>query len=54
MMLRNDLCMLCVILEEHGSHKIWLHVVHFRTVWFGAVQFSASYTNLRQLHILQI
>ena len=26
---------------------VWLRIVHFRVIWFGVVQFSASYTNLR-------
>jgi len=26
---------------------VWLHIVQFRVICFGVVQFSASYANLR-------
>jgi hypothetical protein len=32
---------------------VWLGMVWFRAIWFGTVQFSASYENLRQPHILK-
>jgi len=26
---------------------VWLRMVRFTVIWFGALQFGASYTNLR-------
>jgi hypothetical protein len=33
--------------------SVWLHMVRFRAIHFGAVRFSASYANLRQPHIFK-
>jgi hypothetical protein len=32
---------------------VWLHVVRFRAIPFGAVRFSASFANLKLPHILK-
>ena len=32
---------------------IWLSLVLFIEIWFGAIQFSASYATLRWLHIFK-
>jgi hypothetical protein len=32
---------------------VFLRTLHFREIWFGTVQFSASYTNLGQPHIFK-
>jgi len=31
----------------------FLRMLHFREIWFGMAQFSASYTNLGQPHIFK-
>ena len=32
---------------------VWLHMVQFRVIRFGMVQFGASYMNLRQPHLFK-
>jgi hypothetical protein len=34
--------------------KVWLHMVWFRAIWIDAVQFGASFANLRQPHKLKL
>jgi len=43
--------LLCLHMIRRCRPLVFLRMLQFREIWFGTVQFSASYANLGQPHI---